>query len=115
MEEIKLKCNQTTRHIADKILFLRRANKLTQEAFAEKVNLDRRTIARAEEGIHRPSSETLELIAEAFSVPISYFYDNTVYKIDISKTALIYEINTRLNILSKNNLKKVKYFIDILD
>jgi len=115
MDNIELKCAQTTRHIADKILMLRRANKLTQEEFAEKVNLDRRTVARAEDGKHRPSAQTLEMIAQTFCIPISYFFDCSTFKPDISKTALIYEINTRLNVLSKNNLKKVKSFIDIIE
>ena len=44
------KCTQTTKHISDKILMLRRATKLTQEQFAKKVGLDIRTIARAESG-----------------------------------------------------------------
>ena len=114
MENIELRCKNTTQHIADKILFLRRANKLTQEAFAEKVNLDLRTIARAESGKHRPSAQTMELIASAFQIPISYFYDESKYRIDISKTALIYEINTKLNVLSKTNLQKVKDFINII-
>ena len=115
MKNINLKCLETTKHIADKILLLRRANKLTQEQFAEKVNLDRRTVARAEDGKHRPSAETLELIAESFEVPISYFYDNTAYKPDISKTSLIHQINMQLNVMSKTNLRKVLSFIDIID
>ncbi|MBQ8459506.1 helix-turn-helix transcriptional regulator [bacterium] len=115
MKDIELRCNETTKHISDKILLLRRANKLTQEEFAEKVSLDRRTIARAEAGKHRPSAETMEMIAQAFNIPISYFFDSSTFKTDISKTALIYEINTRLNVLSKNNLKKVKSFIDIIE
>lgn len=115
MENIQIKCLQTTRHIADKILLLRRANKLTQEQFAEKVGLDRRTIARAEDGKHRPSAETMEIIANAFCIPVSYFFDGSSYRIDISKTALIYEITAKLNVLSKNNLKKVRSFIDIID
>lgn len=114
MENIEIRCKNTTQHIADKILFLRRANKLTQEAFAEKVNLDLRTIARAESGKHRPSAQTMELIASTFQIPISYFYDESKYRIDISKTALIYEINTKLNVLSKTNLQKVKDFINII-
>ncbi len=114
MKSIKEKCEQTTRHIADKILFLRRANKLTQENFAEKSGLDLRTVARAESGKHRPSAQTMELIASAFNIPISYFFDDTKYKIDISRTALIYEINNKLNVLSKNNLRKVKEFINII-
>ena len=115
MKNINLKCLETTKHIADKILLLRRANKLTQEQFAEKVNLDRRTVARAEDGKHRPSAETLELIAESFEIPISYFYDNTTYKPDISKTSLIHQINMQLNVMSKTNLRKVLSFIDIID
>jgi len=115
MHETNIKCVQTTQHIADKILLLRRAHKLTQEQFAEKVGLDRRTIARAEEGKHRPSPETMELIVSAFKVPISYLFDNSVYKTDISKQGLINQINAKLNILSKNNLKKVISFIDIID
>lgn len=115
MDIIAEKCLQTTRHIADKILQLRRNCKLTQEEFAEKVGLDRRTIARAEDGKHRPSPDTLEMIALTFCIPISYFYDNSTYKKDISKTALIYEINANLNVMSKTNLKKVLSFIDIID
>ena len=114
MENIEIRCKNTTRHIADKILFLRRANKLTQEAFAEKVDLDLRTIARAESGKHRPSAQTMELIASAFKIPISYFFDDSKYRMDISKTALIYEINTKLNVLSKTDLQKVKDFINII-
>ena len=115
MEDISLKCRETTRHIADKVLLLRRAHKLTQEEFAEQVNLDRRTIARAEDGKHRPSPETMEMIAHTFNVPMSYFYENSVYKKDVSKSALIYEINSRLNVLSKSNLKKVIQFLDIIE
>ena len=113
MEKIESKCNETTRHIADKILMLRRAHKLTQEQFAEQVNLDRRTIARAEDGKHRPSPETMELIAHSFKIPISYFYNNAVYKPDISKTALIFEIDSKLNTIPKKQLQKVLKFIDI--
>lgn len=114
MDSIKTKCLQTTQHIANKILLLRRVNNLTQEEFAEKVGLDRRTIARAEDGKHRPSAETLEMLSMVFSIPISYFYDNSVYKSDINKKALIYKINTKLNTLSKANLNKVNNFIDII-
>ena len=114
MDNIEERCKQTTQHIADKILFLRRANKLTQERFAEKTGLDLRTIARAESGKNRPSAKTMELIASSFQIPVSYFYDDSKYKTDISKTALIYEINTKLNILSKNDLKKVNDFINII-
>lgn len=115
MENIQSKCLQTTRHISDKILMLRRANKLTQEQFAEKVGLDRRTIARAEDGKYRPSAETMEIIANVFCVPISYFFDNSAYRIDVGKSSLIYQINSKLNVMSKSNLKKVNSFIDLIE
>lgn len=114
MKNIKIKCSQTTQHIANKILLLRRESKLTQEQFAEKIGVDRRTIARAEDGKHRPSAETMELIAQAYSVPISYFFDSSTFHTDISKTSLIYAINVRLNTLPKKSLVKVKDFIDII-
>lgn len=114
METIKTRCLETTKHIANKILLLRRVNNLTQEEFAEKVGLDRRTIARAEDGKHRPSAETLEIFSATFAIPISYFYDDSIYKTDINKKALIYKINTKLNTLSKANLEKVDKFIDII-
>lgn len=114
MDNIKQKCDETTRHIANKILLLRRAYKLTQEEFAERVNLDRRTIARAEDGKHRASAETMESIAKEFQLPISYFYDNTIYKPNVSKSALIFQINARLNVLTKDKLNKVLKFLDLL-
>lgn len=114
MSKVEQRCKNTTRHISSKVLMLRRAKKMTQEQFAELVSLDRRTIARAEDGVHRPSPETLELIAYALKVPISYFYDDTVYRFDIKKSALIYEINTKLNTLPKTKLQKILNLINII-
>lgn len=114
MNEIEQNCAKTTKHIADKILLLRRTSKLTQEQFAEKVHLDRRTIARAEDGIHRPSPITLELIAQEFRIPIAYFYDDSTYYSDINKISIINEINNRLNVLPKAKLKKVLDLINII-
>lgn len=115
MENISAKCLATTRHISDKILMLRRAHKMAQEEFAERVGLDRRTIARAEDGKHRPSPETMELIAREFKVPISYFYDDSVFRQDVGKTALIYEINSKLSVISKANLRKILDFINLMN
>ena len=115
MDKVKASCINTTKHISDKILLLRRINKLTQEQFAEKVGLDRRTIARAEDGKHRPSPETMEMIAIAFNVPVSYFFDESSFKTDLKKTVLLNEINTKLNILPKSSLRKVSKFIDLIN
>ena len=55
------------------------------------------------------------MIAFAFSIPISYFFDNSNYKTDISKTALILEISAKLNILPKSTLSKIKNIIDLIE
>ena len=114
MKNIEQNYAKTTKHIADKVLLLRRTSKLTQEQFAERVNLDRRTIARAEDGIHRASPETLELIAFEFKIPISYFYDDSTYYFDINKVSIINEINNRLNVLPKAKLRKILDLINII-
>ena len=115
MKEIQERCLNTTRHISDKILLLRRAKRMTQEEFAEFIGVDRRTVARAEDGRHRPSAETMEMIAKAYCIPISYFYDNSSFKSDISKSALLYEITSKLNILPKSSLRLIKNFMDIIN
>ena len=111
---MELRCSQTTKRIAEKIFLLRKANKLTQEQFAEKLGLDRHTIARAEEGKHRLSPETLELIAMTWDIPASYFYDDSTFRVDISKTGLIHKINKKLKLLSKADLNKVDKLLDII-
>ncbi len=114
MEDIKDRYFQITRQIADKILNIRRANNLTQEKFAEYTNLDRRTIARCENGKYRPSDKTLIAISLTFNVPMSYFYDNSVYEFDSEKTEIIKEIYSKISILSKYKLDKINKIVDII-
>ena len=108
MEDVKSKCSKTTQHIADKILLLRRAKRFSQEKFAEFVGLDTRTVTRAENGRHRPSPETLEMIATAYQVPVCYFYDETVYDLKPSKASIIEDINKTLNTATMKDLKRIK-------
>lgn len=108
MNDVKSKCLKTTQHIADKILLLRRAKRFSQEKFAEFVGLDTRTVTRAENGRHRPSPETLEMIASAYQVPVSYFYDETVYDMKPSKASLLDDINKSLNTATMKDLKRIK-------
>ena len=116
MKDVKSNCLKTTKHIADKILLLRRAKGLTQEKFAVFVGIDTRTITRAENGKHRPSAETIELIALAYNIPISYFFDDSVYDTKPSKTSLIEDINRALSVATIKDLKTIKKIIfDILN
>ena len=108
MEDVKSKCLKTTQHIADKILLLRRAKRFSQEKFAEYVGLDTRTVTRAENGKHRAAPETLEMIASEYNVPVSYFYDETIYDTKPSKASIIEDINKVLNVATIKDLKRIK-------
>lgn len=114
MDNAKANFSKTTKHIANKLLMLRRLNGLSQEEFAEKINADRKTISRAEKGEYRPSGETLEKICIVFKVPIGYFYDNSTYEIDSSKNELLDEIFAKLNTASKEKLNKINKIIDVI-
>ena len=70
--------------------------------------MDTRTITRAENGVHKPALETLEMIATAYKIPISYFYDETVYDMKPSKASLIDDINKSLNTATMKDLKRIK-------
>lgn len=115
MEEINSRYYQTNKHIANKILMLRRSLDLTQEKFAEMLHLDSRTISRAEKGENRPSGKLLEAISLVFNVPVSYFYDNSIFEINKDKTKIINEINAKLNIISKDGLVKINKLIQFID
>ena len=114
MNEAKANFFKTTKHIADKIIALRRALNLTQEEFANCINVERRTISRAEVGQFRPSGETLEAISLVFNVPISYFFDNSKFELKQNKKVLINEITAKLNIKSVDKLNKINQIIDVL-
>ena len=100
--------SKTTQHVADKILLLRRAKRFSQEKITEFVGLDTRTITRAENGVHKPALETLEMTASAYKIPISYFYDETVYDLKPSKKSIIDDINKILNVAAIKDLKRIK-------
>jgi transcriptional regulator with XRE-family HTH domain len=58
------------RQLGDRIRELRLWHNLTQEAFAERSGVDRRTLQRIERGTSDPTFTRLLLIARALSTPI---------------------------------------------
>ena len=102
------------KEIGLKIKQLRLSKNLTQEEFAEKINTDRKTISRAEQGEYRPSGETLEKICIVFNIPISYFYDDSEYKNDSNKDEIIRNITAKLNVSDLDKLNKINKLIDII-
>ncbi len=104
---------EITIHIAKKIVSLRNALNLTQEEFAEEIGLSTRAVSRAEGGKNRPTAETLEKIGKKFSVPLGYFFDNSIYSMERDKKAVIKEITTELNVLSIEKIVKFKKMLEI--
>lgn len=60
--------------ISENLINLRHINNLTQEEFARKVNYSDKAISRWETGESLPSYETLQLLAIAYNVDITYFF-----------------------------------------
>jgi transcriptional regulator with XRE-family HTH domain len=60
--------------IGARIKELRKQAGLTQEALAEKVELDSRHVSRLEMGRHFPSLDSLERIALVLNVPLAEFF-----------------------------------------
>ncbi len=60
-----------TRRVAARVVALRHARGLSQEALAAKTGLNRVTLARLERALHPPNLETLEWIARALRVPLT--------------------------------------------
>lgn len=114
-EESKISSKKTTKRIAVKIRELRGLENLSQEEFAERLGLDRRTISRAESGSHRPAPETLEQIALEFKLPVSYFYDFSTIISDESDIEIMNKIISKLRAISGNDLKKIEKIINIIN
>ena len=57
--------------MGDRIRAARLRADLSQEKLAERVDVDRKTINRIEQGHHAPRIDTLLLIADALGVPLS--------------------------------------------
>lgn len=112
--DINLYYMDIRKHFGIKLRALREYLELTQEQFAEKVNVDRRTIGRAENGENMPSLENINKFADACNVPVSYFYDySTLDKKQTDKECRD-EIIADLNIMSGQKLHKLRKLVKII-
>lgn len=105
---------EITIHIAQKIVSLRKALNLTQEEFAEVIELSTRAVSRAESGKFRPTPKTLEKIGKRFDIPLAYFFDNSIYSMEENKEKVIQEINSELKILPIDKIVKIKRILEII-
>ena len=69
---------------SERLKELRKLNKLSQRALAEKTNLSERGIQDCEYGKHPPSSVTLIKLADYFNVSVDYLLGRTDFK-EVSK------------------------------
>ena len=99
----------TPKDIADKIKHLRKANKLTQEQLAEKLNMDQRNLVRIESGKGFPSITTLIKIAEALNTTPNFLL--SVEDNKSPENQLKSDINTILTLAKEDQLQLIKKLI----
>ena len=58
----------------EKISRLRKGQQLSQEEFAEILDISRQTVSKWENGTAQPTGENLRLVAEKFNIPVSALY-----------------------------------------
>ena len=57
---------------ADKLIYLRRQNRCSQESLAEKLNVSRQTISKWELGTSQPSMDMIVVLSDHFHVSTDY-------------------------------------------
>ncbi len=63
--------SEATKRVAERVVELRIARNLSQEALAQRARINRVTLARLEHALHPPRLDTLERLARALGVPIA--------------------------------------------
>jgi transcriptional regulator with XRE-family HTH domain len=63
--------SEATKRVAERVVELRIAKNLSQEALAGKARINRVTLARLEHALHPPRLDTLERLARALGVSIA--------------------------------------------
>ena len=62
----------------NRIIDLYKSKRMTQEELAEKSGISKTTLSQILLGQSNPTVETIEKIADALSVPVSYFFDDEI-------------------------------------
>lgn len=62
------------KHIAQRLKQLRKGHKISLEKLAEVIDVSQQQMSRYEAGRNHMAGSYLYLLAEAFNVPVSYFY-----------------------------------------
>ena len=73
--------------LGEKILELRKKNRLSQEQLGEKINVTRQTISNWELGETSPNPEQLKLISKELNVSIDELLDNDIQSVLVEKVS----------------------------
>lgn len=95
--------------LADRLVELRKENKLSQEALAEKLGLSRQSISKWERAEASPDTDNLIALASVYGISLDELLGNekkTEKKSDAEEKTL-----TDAQIKAKENLKKVPLFL----
>lgn len=85
--------------LGQRIQYLRKEKKLTQEALAELVGIDQKNISKIENGNNYPAAETLTAIANALEVDVYELFVFNKIPYEQMKEEIINSLNNDKNIL----------------
>lgn len=94
----------TRQKLGRRIKELRKKGGMTQEVLADLVQIDPRHLSRLERGVHYPSIDTLELIAQHLRVPLKEFF---IFPEDETPDMLRTRLVQSLSIMDESELRRV--------
>jgi transcriptional regulator with XRE-family HTH domain len=100
--------SNTKQQIGHRIKELRKKSGMTQEALADLVKIDPRHLSRLERGVHYPSIDTLELIAQHLGTPLKEFF---AFPEDETPEILRNRLVQSLSIMDESELRRVAKLI----
>ena len=68
------KNDDAKKKLGERIRFFRKQRNITQEAFAEKINIEPQSLSNIERGKYAPSFETIQKISEVLGIEIYQLY-----------------------------------------
>ena len=100
--------------LGNKILEIRKKNGLSQEEFAEKLNVTRQMVSKWEIGAAIPRSEKIDMICKEFNISADVILGNKVKSVDVNDNLNSNESKRSLHISSKKIKGMAAIFIVVL-
>jgi len=107
-------------NLSERIVFLRKQKKLTQEKVGELVNMSQRSVANWESGERLPSISTLIELSDKFNVSVDYLLGQTDNPEKTKRPAvqdgeLAEKIIARIRVLPDSALSRLSDFLEGLE